>query len=97
MLLEDPSQDNYDVPGSVNGSSVDCSYISEDCYYIYYVGLNSEGMNVYVVPPQGCLPIPSWPVALIKLSTLVAIGSSLLLIIKCCIMYMDYVKSKRKG
>ena len=97
LLCEDPSQDNYDVPGTVNGSSVDCSFISEDCHYVYYVGLISEGTNIYVVPPQECLPIPSWAIATINLTTLVTIGSVLLLAIKSCIMYMDYVKSKRKG
>ena len=97
LLLEDPSQDNYDVPGTVNGSSVDCSFISEDCHYVYYMGLISEGTNIYAVPPRECLPIPSWAIATINLTTLVTIGSALLLVIKCCIMHMDYVKSKRKG
>ena len=96
LLIEDPSQDNYDVLGAVNGSNVDCSFISEDCHYIYYVGLMPEGTNIYAVPPRECLPIPSWAIATINLSTLVTIGTALLLIIKCCIMYMDFVKSKRR-
>ena len=39
LLREDPSQDDYDVPGAVDSSTVDCSFIDGDCRYSYYVGL----------------------------------------------------------
>ena len=95
LLPEDPSQDDYDVPGAVDSSTVDCSFIDGECRYNYYVGLSINGESIYAVPPRSCLLIPSWSIALIVLVCLVIIGCLVLVCIKCCIMYLDNRELKK--
>ena len=100
LLREDPSQHNYDVPEAVNSSTIDCSFIDGECYYSYYVGLLTNGESVYVVAPRECHLVhlvSFWPMALIIMFSLTLIGYIILMIIKCCIIYLDYRKFKMKG
>ena len=95
LLREEPSQGDYDVPGTVDSSTVDCSFIDGECRYNYYVGLSTNEESIYAVPPRACLLIPSWSIALIVLVFLVIIGCLVLVCIKCCIMYLDYREFKK--
>ena len=96
LLREDPSQDNYDVPGTVDSSTIDCFLIDGECHYSYYVGLLTNGESVYAVSPRECLLVSFWPMALIIMFSSTLIGFILLMIIKCCIIYLDYRKFKMK-
>ena len=96
LLREDPSQDDYDVPGTVNSSTIDCFFIDEECHYSYYVGLSSNGESVYAVSPRECLLVSFWAMALIIMFSSTLIGFIILMIIKCCIIYLDYRKFKMK-
>ena len=95
LLHEGPSQDDYDIPGTVDSSTIDCTFIDGECRYNYYVGLSTNEESVYAVPPRECLLIPSWSIALIVLVCLVIIGCLVLVCIKCCIMYLDHREFKK--
>ena len=97
LLLEDPPQDDYDVPGTVNSSTIDCFFIDGECHYSYYVGLLTNGESVYAVSPRECLLVSFWAMALIIMFSSTLIGFIILMIIKCCIIYLDYRKFKMKG
>ena len=96
LLHEDPPQDDYDVPGTVNSSTVDCFFIDGECHYSYYVGLLTNGESVYAVSPRECLLVSFWAMALIIMFSSTLIGFIILIIIKCCIIYLDYRKFKMK-
>ena len=97
LLREDPSQDDYDVPGADESSTIDCSFIDGECHYSYFIGLLTNGESVYAVAPRECLLVPFWAIALIIMFSLTLIGCIVLMIIKCCIIYLDYRKFKMKG
>ena len=97
LLREDPSQDDYDVPGADNSSIIDCSFIDGECHYSYYVGLLTNGESVFAVPPRECHLVSIWTIALIIMFSLTLIGLIVLMMIKCCIIYLDYCKFKMKG
>ena len=97
LLREDPSQDDYDVPGTVNSSTIDCFFVDGECHYSYYVGLLTNGESVYAVSPRECLLVSFWAMALIIMFSSTLIGFIILMIIKCCIIYLDYRKFKMKG
>ena len=97
LLHEDPSQDDYNVPGTVNSSTINCFFIDGECHYSYYVGLLTNRESVYAVSPRECLLVSFWAMALIIMFSLTLIGFIILMIIKCCIIYLDYRKFKMKG
>ena len=95
ILSSYPSNpDSYDVNGTIEGSTVECSFIDSAsfCRFVYFVGLSTqERERIYEVPaPRDCLLIPIWAIALLVLVGLVIIGIIILVIIKLIIIYLDH-------
>ena len=90
ILLKQKQQNIIDT-----SSTIRCSYINGDCRYTFYVGVTLNGSDLYAVEANECLLIPSWGIALIILFVLMIIGISILITIKCCIMFLDYQEVKK--
>ena len=93
-LLKQSAPDNYDIPGSLSDTTIDCSFISGECLYVYYAAVAHTEERIYAVEPRVCLLIPWWAIAIILLVCVILIGCFILWIIKCCIIFIDYREFK---
>ena len=85
---------NYQIPGTINDSTRECSISTTECTYIYYVGTTLSSELIYIVEPRDCLLIPIWAIAVIIVVALLIIGVIILGVIKLCIMWQDYREYK---
>ena len=82
-LISTAPPDDYQIPGSVNGSTNKCSDIRDDqCTYIYHVAHSPNGTLTAVEPPVCLLLLPPWAIAVVILVALILIGIILLIVIK---------------
>ena len=87
--------ENYTIPGSMPGSTSRCTGIRDDqCTYVYYIAHGSNGSTLRVVGPPSCLLLPPWAIAVATLAGVIIIGVILLIIVKLCLMYLDYRELK---
>ena len=93
------SQDSstYNVSGTIDGSTTDCSIGTVECSYVYYVAasINSSSTSIFEVEPEKCLSLPIWAIAVIIVISLIIIGVLILVFIKLLIMYKDHREYKR--
>ena len=92
--LTSSKSSSYEIPGTMDGSTQECSISTTECTYKYYVATTLM-YTVYAVEPKSCLLIPIWAIVLIIIVSLVIIGIAILIIVKLCLMYLDYREYKR--
>ena len=89
-LLKKSVHDDYQIPHSIENTTIQCELWSNDCTYIYYQALDTNGENTFEVEPANCPVLPYWSIALITLILSIIFGLVSLFGIKICIIVVDY-------
>ena len=90
--------DDYEVPGSMAGSTSRCTGIRDDqCTYVYYIAHGINGTTLRVVGPPSYLLLP--PLAIVSIvvpCVIVVVGLMIIFATKLCIVQIDH-KNEREA
>ena len=95
VILDYIQSSSYEVPGTINGTTDECSHSTAECSYTYYAGISVSSTVLYAVEPRSCLLIPIWAIAVSIVGGLLIIGIVVIVMIKLCIMWLDYRQYKK--
>ena len=90
LLLNESVTDDYQIPYSIEDTTIQCELRSGECWYTYYQALDNEGRNVFKVEPANCLLLPFWGIGLLIGVCCIILGIICLCSIKLCIIALDY-------
>lgn len=90
-VLHDMQPDDYNISGTIDGTTVTC-FIQDgtECGYYYFAGISLAGEMVYAVEERQCLLVPLWGIVVIILMSLIAIGVGIIGLAKLTLLYLDY-------
>ena len=96
LTIDVSPPEGYQIPGSTEGSTNKCSDIRDDqCTYDYYIAYSNNGSTLVVVGPPSCLLLPPWAIAVVTLAGVILIGVILFIVVKLCLVWLDYCELKR--
>ena len=90
LLVNGSLAGDYQIPYSIDGTTIQCELRSGECWYSYYQALDNEGRNIVEVEPASCLLLPFWGIALLIAVCCIIFGIICLCTIKVCIIVVDY-------